>query len=86
MGARRGPAPLLEIATAEWNVRQAEVLQRLTQLQNRFQATFAQAEASIDLLGYSGSYELRHHILAALGDLHRGVAALQATTRDDGFF
>ncbi len=69
----------------DWAQRQAEVSQRLAKLQDAYQGLFAKADASTDVLGHSGAYELRHYILAALGDLQRAVSGLQATVNDIGW-
>lgn len=58
--------------------RQAAVLLRIEQVATAFAQRFDTLEARHDVLGYPGSFDLRHHVQAALRDLHHAVDAFRA--------
>lgn len=65
----------------DWEVRRNKTEMRLQTIAEKFEEYFERTAERNELLGFPGSYELRHEILAGLGDLRRAVATLQR--RDD---
>src|SRR4051812_6816989 len=66
--------------------RQAAIARKLEELETKFTSHFDQIAQRTELLDYPGSYELRHSIKAALGDLRRAVATMEPTAANEVFF
>lgn len=73
-------------AESSWDVRREKVETRLEMISDRFSATFERTAERNEILGYPGSYELRHEILAGLGDLRRAVGTLQKRDENESYF
>ncbi|PFG44791.1 tubulin-like protein [Isoptericola jiangsuensis] len=67
------PAP-----TGDAEGRKKQVLDRLDALRASYEGHFAEIARRSEALEFPPTYDLRHQILAALGDLHRAVEALDA--------
>jgi hypothetical protein len=58
--------------------RKKQVLERFDVLRSSYERHFAEIGQRSEALEFPPTYDLRHQILAALGDLHRAVEALDA--------
>lgn len=73
-------------AESDWDVRRKKVEMRLTTVGEKFTEAFERTSDRNEILGFPGSYELRHEIQAGLGDLIRAVATLQQRDENASFF
>jgi len=78
---RRAQSPAPDTRTAA--ERQGAVVAYLERVANNFDKHFKQLESNHETLGYPGSYDLRHHIRSALGDLVRAVATFSPGADDE---
>lgn len=62
--------------------RQAAAVEKVTEVSKRFDRHFTTLEARHDSLGYPGSYDLRHQIRSALGDLFRALTSYTPSDED----
>ena len=72
-------------SVTDWEARRAEAVKKLEGLTRRFTEHFETVSQRTELLDFPGSYELRHQILGALGDLTRGLSSFRPITADEGF-
>lgn len=68
---RRAQDPLVSVASLE--ERRADVAAHVVRLATSFDRAFTTQEARQDLLGYPGSFDLRHQIRVALKELHTAI-------------